>query len=336
MSHDSYPQQTGASQESAPQFAQYEPYPEEHARRLITVRRSSGELDDGWMIDGEVTDAKDTEHYVLLKMREDGRIMEKVVSKDVINQLQSELQSTHEVGADRKVADDLSHVAVESSVSIDVPDRSSMSVEEKGALGWAITHEELEAAEAEKQSSAERARNEKLFTFPDATKADRYGGSLRERTTVTEESAQDAAMAYRYADDEIKKMIRSQSGEAWQEADMAAVLRSNNELRVQLGAYFLEKMEHMDRLPERVWQNASNNMKNPNFPGYSDISMTSREYAAVLALSMLDGTFKAGRSPHDKIGINQYSEVIHGQHRYAAHQVLGTERFANIERLTTR
>ena len=79
MSHDQDPGQVAARHESVPQFAQYEPYPEEHARRLVTVRRSSGELDEGWMIDGEVTDARDTDHYVLLKMREDGRIMEKVV-----------------------------------------------------------------------------------------------------------------------------------------------------------------------------------------------------------------------------------------------------------------
>ncbi|MBC7746562.1 hypothetical protein H7Y40_01115 [Pedobacter sp.] len=60
--------------------------------------------------------------------------------------------------------------------------------------------------------------------------------------------------------------------------------------------------------------------------------MTSREYASLLALSMLDGTFKAARAAHDPIFIGKSGVVELGQHRYAAHLLLDNLNAAHSKR----
>lgn len=44
-------------------------------------------------------------------------------------------------------------------------------------------------------------------------------------------------------------------------------------------------------LPERVQRNDPDNLKRPDHPGYDEQRFTSHEYAAMLALTMLDGSF---------------------------------------------
>jgi len=179
----------------------------------------------------------------------------------------------------------------------------------------------------------ERARLEKLFAFPDKRGADKYGNSLAERARFTDQSEEDASFAYRFAkgDSMIAELFSKYKGDKWREEDMPSVLRDNNALRVELGSYLLAKLKTLNRLPSRFYM--KDNLKNPNHPGYGD-KMTSVEYATLLALSMLDGTFKSERARYDQIEMNKYGDVTVGQHRYAALAVLGLEhtQLAKIKR----
>jgi hypothetical protein len=188
---------------------------------------------------------------------------------------------------------------------------------------------------AETATEWQQRRHETLFTLPSSTETDRYGDSLRDRTTVTDASLKDAAEALQAArsDENIRMILGSGDSLASSETDVASMLRLDQELRVELGSYLLAKLAALPELPERVSRNDPKNTKNPNFPGYTDLSLSSHEYVAVLALSMLDATFKADYSSFDTIDINQAGEVTTGQHRYAAHQLLGTVEHANVNYL---
>lgn len=105
-------------------------------------------------------------------------------------------------------------------------------------------------------------------------------------------------------------------------------IRKNHELRCRLLEFFQKKLEVIrqlspDDLPERVRYNDPDNLKHPNHPGYPD-KMTSSEYAVVLALSMIDGSFNLELEENIESGRRKDGTPIYGQHREAAHVVLAS------------
>ena len=105
-------------------------------------------------------------------------------------------------------------------------------------------------------------------------------------------------------------------------------IRKNHLLRCRLLKFFGGKLEVMrqlspDDLPERVKHNDPGNLKHPNHPGYPD-KMTSPEYAAVLALSMIDGSFDPDSEDDMESDTRKDGTPIYGQHREAAHVVLAS------------
>lgn len=103
-------------------------------------------------------------------------------------------------------------------------------------------------------------------------------------------------------------------------------VRKNHELRCRLLEFFQKKLEVIrqlspDDLPERVRYNDPDNLKHPNHPGYPD-KMTSSEYAAVLALSMIDGSFDPDLEDRMESGTRKDGTPIYGQHREAAWTIL--------------
>ena len=105
-------------------------------------------------------------------------------------------------------------------------------------------------------------------------------------------------------------------------------IRKNHLLRCRLLKFFGGKLEVMrqlspDDLPERVKHNDPGNLKHSNRPGYPD-KMTSPEYAAVLALSMLDGSFNPELEENIESDRRKDGTPIYGQHREAAHVVLAS------------
>lgn len=98
-------------------------------------------------------------------------------------------------------------------------------------------------------------------------------------------------------------------------------LRTNADLRYELGSYYLrDKLPQLGlRLPRRV---AINAQKRPGHNGYTHIpELRSREYAAMLALSMIDGTYDQP-GDGDKITLDSSGLVKFGQHRTAAQLLL--------------
>lgn len=177
---------------------------------------------------------------------------------------------------------------------------------------------------AEGEREAKMAHMQRLFAFPDV-----HDDRMHTRTATTKESLRDALDAYIATSDDIKRIVNQfADGGYMRQADVAAAIRDNDELRLELGKSLLDKLSHTQFLPSRL--NNDSEIKRPNVQGY-DEQMTSKEYAALLAISMLDGTYKD--SPGDKIYIDRYGEVRNGQHRYAAQEVLGIGKIArNRER----
>lgn len=187
------------------------------------------------------------------------------------------------------------------------------------AAGVAAMHEITEPIPRIAVPEAVRAGQERhkylkdIFRFPDPKAKDRYGRPLSQRTEVTPESEADAAYAYRFADQDIKDIIAPYKNEQYfREEDMPELLRTNDELRIALGMHLLNKFSTIvTMLPDRVATNSEHNLKSPNHAGYPD-KMRSRDYADMLALSMLDGTFRKRRDAGET-----------SQHRDAAQMVLG-------------
>lgn len=99
-------------------------------------------------------------------------------------------------------------------------------------------------------------------------------------------------------------------------------VHTDADLRFALARYFLAKIEaNLSKMPRRV---AINQQKNPNHPGYPGY-ITGREYAALLAISMLDGSFdqeSVGRGDDITYTKDTREEVVLGQHRAAANLLL--------------
>lgn len=167
----------------------------------------------------------------------------------------------------------------------------------------------------------ERRRHELIFAGPTSRGRDRFGNDLDKRLRVTDESRKDAALAYQLSDREVKAIVEKYATpERWRTEDMHELIRENNKLRVELGEYILQKLESSSiALPDRVLRNGQ---KSINYTGYDYPNVSSHEAVALIALSMLDGTFK--RTPHDPVEIDEITEsVVRGQHRWTAANILG-------------
>ena len=168
----------------------------------------------------------------------------------------------------------------------------------------------LETAETERKK-----RLEKLFRLPTLTELQAQKSDISDidpgvRIRITEQSEQDARAMYANAEPRIKDMINNYAiSEQWDQSDIPALLRSEQELRMQVGEFFLDKFPAMHGLPERVRANAD--LKRPNMPGYGYDTFSNQEVAAMYALAMLDGTFK-----HDRLDTNV-------PEKYTAHNAIG-------------
>jgi hypothetical protein len=97
-------------------------------------------------------------------------------------------------------------------------------------------------------------------------------------------------------------------------------LRTTSALRYELGSYYLrDKLPTMiERLPSQV---AADDQKVPSHVGYDHIpNLRSQEYAAMLTLSMLDGTFEDPGA--DTIKLDASGGVELGQHKAVANMLI--------------
>ncbi|MDB5170126.1 MAG: hypothetical protein JWN82_522 [Candidatus Saccharibacteria bacterium] len=120
-------------------------------------------------------------------------------------------------------------------------------------------------------------------------------------------------------------VVRGDAGiVAGQELTVVDGLRTVEQLRVEAGTYFLRKIDQLaaieDVMPLRITEDTQ---KTPDKYAAPVSSMTSREYAALLCLAKLDGTFDDRMvSSTDQISINARGDM-EGQSRFAADTALG-------------
>jgi hypothetical protein len=102
--------------------------------------------------------------------------------------------------------------------------------------------------------------------------------------------------------------------------ELVKALREDLGLRVAVGKLFLDQLNiRAHYMPERIRRNE---YKNSAIPEYKNrYPMTSHEYASLLALSKIDGTFDNERV-REPIDVRSDGQVISGQHRWAADNLL--------------
>jgi hypothetical protein len=185
--------------------------------------------------------------------------------------------------------------------------------------------------ETNPEKEAEEEHLKRLFAFPEVIEF-RAGTTVhdkvRKRNEFDEKSLKDALNAYIATGKDIKSIVDKygDKGRPIMNRDVARVLRTNNELRLELGKYLLDKLNQSDAhcyLQERHRKNNSD-IKKPIVLGY-DEPMTSKEYSVLLALSMLDGTYIDVPSDQIETSEDDDGEVIYGQHRYVAFKLLGLD-----------
>lgn len=173
----------------------------------------------------------------------------------------------------------------------------------------------------------ERCTSEEIF-------ASRLSHRRGEEFKMTPESLKNAALVYDFSSYEVKRIIDSYSvHDARREMGTHRVVLENNDLRINLGGYLLDRLDRLaetDYLPDRLMDNTE---KEINYAGYHKV--LSREAAVLIAISMLDGTFEPERSRLDPIEValveRGHAVATQGQHRWAALQALEvSEHDANV------
>lgn len=184
--------------------------------------------------------------------------------------------------------------------------------------------------------------------FADVSDACHLGDLLKEgarkapERVVGEESARSAYSVYLNAEGDVEEVIhhhaRNFSGEdegfkaaiagqlakkrKLEQATAIKLLRECQELRLELLERFVEKLKEMqedEQLPDEFDLDA---LVTPNHTS-EPFSVASRDYAALLALSMLDGTFDIAAARKDPIVKASTRVVVSGAHRYVAMMLIG-------------
>lgn len=151
----------------------------------------------------------------------------------------------------------------------------------------------------------------------------------RRYTEVTKQSREDALQVIdraRASDKVIDAILADYQAGNPDKTSLALVeaVRIDTDLRYQLGDYlYSDKMQRLldiDKMPSRI---SSKINKAPEGRGYTQVGeFSSRMYATVLALAMLDGTYHNNET-NDRIELSEDGKRGVGQHRSAAKLLLG-------------
>jgi hypothetical protein len=100
-------------------------------------------------------------------------------------------------------------------------------------------------------------------------------------------------------------------------------IRSDQEVRYKLLQYFAKKISELTGLlPDQSVRNLGKIPAHAGYERFKGFGLKSREYSALLALAMLDGTFNEGDAQHDPI-YDPLKNKNGGQHRYTAQLLIG-------------
>lgn len=143
-------------------------------------------------------------------------------------------------------------------------------------------------------------------------------------TNITDESRKNAAVQLsksRMSDRVLDSTLRKFELDNPNITNLVDEIRTNADLRYALGNYFLTSKlpSKLHKMPNRILGNSE---KSPNHNGYKGLHLTSREYASMLALAMIDGTFMGTPQGDEILTRPSDGSVIVGQHRAAAMELL--------------
>lgn len=116
----------------------------------------------------------------------------------------------------------------------------------------------------------------------------------------------------------IRDIVYSLRPDVRSAADTVTALRTDAQVREAVAGYFLGKVRTLPNLPDRVLRN---DQKTPRTPGYFKGSIFGQEYAALLALAMIDGSYKPP-GEGDAMEYGSGGEAKLGQHRHTAELLL--------------
>ncbi len=178
------------------------------------------------------------------------------------------------------------------------------------------------SSEASGESSFDRLFDQNYEMSNLSTEAAAIRSSVdREPNKESKKAAEDIMMD-RALNPDVKEIIASFAPNAKSAKELVGIVRVNAQLREVLADTMLNRLElYKDILPDRVRNNVQ---KNPNHKGYSsDSPIYAREYAVLLALSKLDGSFHYDNvAEADGVQVDSSGKVLLGQHRFAADLVL--------------
>ena len=312
-------------------------YGPESTSSPVRVRRSSGDIDEGWFSRAPIL--HNGVNYTPVYKPTEGGVLSKMVPTAEITALNSSTPEVRRVGdvvpVQRGMGDRAVHYLV-GLPSLESPAHAQPEVSAEkdpryerlfappevqedtseddlkfdyGKL-WAKTDEEVAELEAyqrgyDRQVEERRAAEEQKFRVTEDSERKALSRLIR-------------AMSY---DEALEEMVRQRQAEKHIKSslEMVDLIRTDADLRYDLGAYLMDKLkENIDRMPERV---AVDGQKNPGHRGYKHLGrLTSQEYAVLLALAMLDGTYQ--EPSHDPIKRLPDGSVELGQHRAAAEILL--------------
>lgn len=150
-----------------------------------------------------------------------------------------------------------------------------------------------------------------------------------EVTTESREASKQRLADIRMTDIEVDRILDRHGAaiDADKRTEVIERIRTDAALRYDLGVHFLDKIQTLYRkMPDRIRDDTD---KNPSFGRYpnelrelikSGRPLGGREYASLLALSMLDGTYS--ERPSDPIEYGYDGRAVQGVHRAAAELLL--------------
>ena len=192
-----------------------------------------------------------------------------------------------------------------------------------------------DASRAQRELVTQENKNAWMFApdaAPDAS-AGLYDAKLNQIKEPTDQTRRDAEARLAQVlqrDPEVASALRDYQRQHHEQGseliDLVEAIRTDAGVRQVLGAHFLDLVKRLppELSPRRV---RSDGEKAGHYTGTRG-KMNSTEYAALLALRMLDGSYddEGDTSGADAIERDARGVATIGQHRQAAMQVLGLER----------
>ncbi len=146
---------------------------------------------------------------------------------------------------------------------------------------------------------------------------------------INEESKKDSIQVLERAvqvDVDLNQIIKeyTQEHNITDSGELVDAIRKNKELRLKIGKHAIQKLDtftslYLNEVPDRI---KSNQTKNPDNGPWAGQNIKSRDYVALLYLSMLDGSFSR-EMEQDQIDYQGGNIPKTGQHRYMARMLLG-------------